>query len=35
MIEKKYKIDHITIQVEDNKNIGEINCKNDIHNMNK
>ena len=33
MIQKKYKIDHITIQVEENNNMNQINCKNDIHNM--
>ena len=31
MIKKKYKIDHITIQVEENNNMNQINCKNDIH----
>ena len=30
MIAKKYKIDHITIQVEDN-NQNKISCKNDLH----
>jgi len=30
MIQKKYKIDHITIQVEDN-NMNQLSCKNDIH----
>ena len=33
MIQKKYKIDHITIQIEENNNMNQINCKNDIHNM--
>ena len=33
MIQKQYKIDHITIQVEENNNMNQINCKNDIHNM--
>ena len=31
MIQKKYKIDHITIQVEENNNSGQICCKNDLH----
>ena len=31
MIKKKYKIDHITIQVEDNKNNIQIDCTNDLH----
>lgn len=31
MIHKKYKIDHITIQVEENNNMNQISCKNDIH----
>jgi zinc transporter 2 len=31
MIQKKYKIDHITIQVEDNNNMNQLSCKNDIH----
>ena len=35
MIQKKYKIDHITIQVEDNNNKNQLSCKNDIHNMHK
>ena len=35
MIQKKYKIDHITIQVEDNNNKDEINCVNDIHKLHK
>ena len=33
MIKKKYKIDHITIQVEENNNMNQINCKNDIHSV--
>ena len=32
MIAKKYKIDHITIQVEDN-NQNKISCKNDLHHI--
>ena len=35
MIHKKYKIEHITIQVEDNNNKDEINCVNDIHKLHK
>ena len=31
MIQKKYKIDHITIQVEENNNMNQLSCKNDIH----
>ena len=31
MIERKYKIDHITIQVEENNNSNQICCKNDLH----
>jgi cation diffusion facilitator family transporter len=31
MIQKKYKIDHVTIQVEDNKDKNQISCKNDLH----
>jgi len=31
MIKKKYKIDHITIQVEDNNNKNQLSCINDIH----
>ena len=31
MIQKKYKIDHITIQVEENNNSNQICCKNDLH----
>ena len=31
MIKKKYKIDHITIQVEENNNNSQLNCKNDLH----
>ena len=31
MIQKKYKIEHITIQVEENNNSGQICCKNDLH----
>ncbi len=31
MIQKKYKIDHITIQVEDNNNKNQLSCKNDLH----
>ena len=30
MIQKKYKIDHIAIQVEDNNN-AQLDCKNDLH----
>ena len=30
MIQKKYKIDHITIQLEDNNN-PQLDCKNDLH----
>ena len=35
MIKKKYKIDHITIQVEDNNNKNQLSCINDIHNIHK
>ena len=31
MIQKKYKIEHITIQVEDNNNANQLSCKNDLH----
>ena len=31
LIQKKYKIDHNTIQVEENNNSGQICCKNDLH----
>ena len=31
MIQKKYKIDHITIQVEESNNMNQLSCKNDIH----
>jgi len=31
MIQKKYKIDHITIQVEESNNLNQLSCKNDIH----
>jgi len=31
MIQKKYKIDHITIQVEDNNDKNQLSCKNDLH----
>ena len=31
MIQKKYKIEHVTIQVEDNKDKNQISCKNDLH----
>ena len=31
MIQKKYKIDHITIQVEENNNSNQLSCKNDLH----
>ena len=31
MIQKKYKIDHNTIQVEEFNNSGNISCKNDLH----
>jgi len=31
MIKKNYKIDHITFQIEENNNMNQINCKNDIH----
>ena len=31
MIQKKYKIDHITIQVEENNEQNKMDCKNDIH----
>ena len=31
MIKKKYKIDHTTIQVEENNNNSQLNCKNDLH----
>ena len=31
MIQKKYKIEHITIQVEENNNSSQICCKNDLH----
>ena len=31
MIQKKYKIDHITIQVEENNNNSQLCCKNDLH----
>ena len=31
MIQKKYKIDHITIQVEENNNMNQLSCENDIH----
>jgi len=31
MIERKYNIDHITIQVEDNNNSNQLDCKNDLH----
>ena len=31
MIQKKYKIDHITIQVEENNNSNQLCCKNDLH----
>ena len=31
MIQKKYKIDHITLQVEDNNNKNQLSCKNDLH----
>ena len=31
MIKKKYKIDHITIQIEENSNNAQIDCKNDLH----
>ena len=33
MIRKKYKIDHITIQVEENNNNIQLNCKNDLHHI--
>ena len=31
MIERKYNIDHITIQVEENNNSNQLDCKNDLH----
>ena len=31
MIQRKYKIEHITIQVEDNNNATQLSCKNDLH----
>ena len=31
MIQKKYKIDHITLQVEDNNNKNQLSYKNDLH----
>ena len=31
IIQKKYKIEHITIQVEENSKIYQLNCKNDLH----
>ena len=33
MIQKKYKIDHITLQVEENNNMNQFNCNNDIHHL--
>ena len=31
MIKRKYKIEHITLQVEDNNNAQQLSCKNDLH----
>jgi zinc transporter 2 len=31
MIERKYNIEHITIQVEENNNSNQLDCKNDLH----